>query len=147
MKMTKGQISTEILVLIGILLLLLAPVMIYAFMRSNSAKEEFAIQKAEFAANRLARLADSVGYLGGSTAIVERVEIPAYVKAVKIAGGGHDIVIEMDSSAGKKEIVQTTVFKIKAVGFEKISKEGTYLVEIRALSDFGGTEQVEMAVK
>ncbi|MEM4348201.1 MAG: hypothetical protein QXN37_01385 [Candidatus Anstonellaceae archaeon] len=145
--MQKGQISTETLALIGVILLLMIPFILYAIGKSNTAKEDFAVQKAEFAAQRLARLADSIGYLGGSSAIVEQIDVPPYVKSVRIGGGGHDIIFEMDTSSGKKQIVRTTPFNITADGFDKIKKEGTYYIQIRALSNFSGGAQIKMSVQ
>lgn len=143
-----GQVSTEILLLMGLMLALLIPLIMYAFGRANAAQEDFATQRAEFAAQRLARLADSVGYLGGAAAVVDQVDVPPHVKSIRIGGSGHDIVFEMDSTAGRKQIVQTTSFQIHSVGFERITKEGSYFVEVRALSNFtSGADQVGMTVK
>jgi hypothetical protein len=143
----RGQVSTEILLLIGLMLILLIPLIMYAFGRAGSAKEDFAVQRAEFSAQRLARLADSVGYLGGSAAVVDQIDVPPYVKSVKIDGSGHDIIFEMDSTSGRKQIVQSTPFQIRSQGFERISREGSYFVEVRALSNFTGGDQISMVVK
>ncbi|MEM4554715.1 MAG: hypothetical protein QXT25_02595 [Candidatus Anstonellaceae archaeon] len=145
--MQKGQISTETLAIVGVILLLMVPFILYAIGKSNNAKEDFAVQKAEFAAQRLARLVDSIGYLGGSSAIVEQVEVPPYVKSLNISGGGHDIVFQMETSSGKKEIVRTTAFNVTAEGLERVKKEGTYYFEIRALSNFSGGAQVKITVR
>ena len=144
----KGQVSIEILMLIGLMLALLIPLIMYSLGRANAAQEDFATQRAEFAAQRLARLADSVGYLGGAAAVVDQIDGPPYGKSISIGGKGHDIIFEMDSTAGKKQIVQTTSFQIHAVGFDRIKKEGSYFVEVRTLSNFtSGADQVGMTVK
>ncbi len=144
--MKRGQISTEVLIIIGILLLLLIPLLLYAYSKAGIASEDLAVQKAEFAAQRLASLSDSVGYLGGAAAVIDEIEIPPYVKSVKV--NGYDIVIEMDSTAGKKEIVKSSEFLIKEIGFENITKAGTYFIEVKALSNYTqGAEQVQMSLK
>ncbi|MCX8175352.1 MAG: hypothetical protein N3E51_04050 [Candidatus Micrarchaeota archaeon] len=142
----RGQISTEVLILIGMVLLILLPLIFYAYQRSNVAAEDLAVQKAEFAAQRLARLADSVGYLGGAAAVADEIELPPYVKSVSVSGA--DIIFEMDSASGKKQIVKSSDFSIKAEGFEKMKKPGTYFVEVYALPEADyGKAQVGMRVR
>lgn len=145
--MKKGQVGTEILVLIGMFLLLLLPLLIYAYGRSNTAGEDLSVQKAEFAASRLATAADSVGYLGGQAAIIEEIEIPASVKSIEI--NRNDIVFSLDMSSGQKQIVKSSAFRLKAVGLERIRKSGTYFIEVAAVSNYSATsaEQVVMTVR
>jgi len=142
----RGQMSTEILVLIGMALFLLLPVLLYAYGRANVSGEDLSTQKAEFAAHRLASLADSVGYLGGGAKVVDEIEIPPYVKNVSVSG--RDVVIEIDSVTGKKQIVAGSAFNLTSSGFERITKSGTYFIEVSALSiAHPGGAQVAMALK
>jgi hypothetical protein len=143
-KCSRGQMSVEILVLVGVALFLLIPVLLYAYGRANVSGEDLSVQKAEFAAHRLASLCDSVGYLGGASAVIDEIEIPPYVKSVRVMG--RDVVIEMDTATGKKQIVAGTSFNLTSAGFERIAKPGTYFIEVRALSGTGG-EQVQMTVQ
>jgi len=147
MSSKRGQLSTELLIIIGLMLLLLVPLLYYAYNRANIAKEDIGIQKAEFAAERLARLADSVGYLGGASMIIDEIEIPPGVKSVSISGNKHDIVFEMDTSTGTKQIVKSSAFSIRDAGVGTIKREGSYQVKIQALSDFEGEEQIEMGLE
>jgi len=142
----RGQMSIEVLVLIGMALFLLLPVLLYAYGRANVSGEDLSVQKAEFAANRLASLADSVGYLGGASAVIDEIEIPLYVKTVSV--NGRDIIIEMDTANGKKQIVSGSAFNLTSTGFERITKSGTYFIEVRAVSSTGtGGAQVKMSLK
>ena len=137
MGMKRGQVSTELLIIIGILLLLLVPLLFYSYNRANVAKEDIGIQKAEFAAQRLARLSDSIGYMGGASEIVDEIQLPPYVKSISVDPlTGHDIIINMDSTTGTKEIVASSAFKINADSFigQKF-QEGDYWVDIKAISD------------
>ena len=147
MKPARGQASTEILMLIGLMLALLVPLIIYAYGRAGAAQDNFATQKAEFAAQRLAGLADSVGYLGGAAAIVDQVDVPAGVKSVRIDSSGHDIIFGMNSPAGEKEIVKSSAFSISAPNIGRLGSGGTYFVRVRALSNFTGGAQIEMTVQ
>jgi hypothetical protein len=129
----KAQVSTEILVLVGMVLVLLLPMLFYAHGKANVAKEDAAVQKAEFAAQRLASAVDSVGYLGGQTILVEEIEMPEYVTAFGVQG--KDVVFDMDSTTGKKQIVKSTAFKIDAhSSLENVKKQGTYFIRISALA-------------
>ena len=143
----KGQLSTELLIIIGLMLLLLVPLLYYAYNRANIAKEDIGVQKAEFAAERLARLADSIGYLGGTSMIIDEIEIPPGVKSVSISENKHDIVFDMDTSTGIKQIVKSSAFSIRDSGVGTIKREGSYQVKIQALSDFEGEEQIEMGLE
>ena len=140
----KGQVSTEMLALVGLMLFLLLPLLFYAYSRSNVASEDIAVQKAEFAAQRLASAADSVGYMGGAAAVVEELEIPANVKKVSIENG-HDIVLEIDSSSGRKQLVKSSAFMISSSGFDRIEKAGIYFFEVRALSNYAANGSATVA--
>ena len=143
----RGQASTELLILIGLLLLLMLPLLLYAYGRSNVAREDLGVQKAEFLVQRLASAADSVGYLGGAASVVEEVEVPPGVKSLSVRNS-RDIVLEMDASSGKKQIVKSTAFGIEALNFGSMNRSGTYFVEISALSSFDDpAQQVRMEVK
>ena len=142
----RGQMSTEILILVGMALFLLLPVLLYAYGRANVSGEDLSTQKAEFAAHRLASLADSVGYLGGASAVIDEIEIPPYVNSVNVSG--RDIIVNMDSASGKKQIVAGSAFNLSSSGFERITKSGTYFIEVRALSTTSsGGAQVGLSLK
>ena len=133
-----GQISTELLIIMGFMLLLLLPLLLYSYGRVSITNEDIAAQKAVAAASRLAHLSDSVGYLGGAAAIVEEVEMPPNLKSVKVSG--HDIIILVDSSAGTKQIVKTSAFNLNSSGLENITHAGTYFIQISALSAGSGAQ-------
>jgi uncharacterized protein (UPF0333 family) len=139
----RGQVSTEVLILVGIALFLLIPVILYAYGRVNASGDDLSVQKAEFAAHRLASLADSVGYLGGAAAVVDEIEIPPYVKNVTV--NGRDVVIKINSIAGEKDIVASTAFELEAVRLGKVSRAGTYFIEVSALDPgSAGGKQVRL---
>lgn len=126
-----GQVSTELLAITGFMFLILIPLLIYSYGRAGIANEDIAVQKAEFAAQRLSSLSDSVGYLGGAAAVVDEIEMPPNLKRVYV--NGHDIVIVVDSSAGAKQIVKSSAFGLNSSGLENITKAGTYFIEVSAL--------------
>ena len=144
---SRGQASTEILALIGMFLMLLIPLLLYAYGRANTTSEDLSVQKAEFAASRLATAADSVGYLGGEAAVVEEIEIPANVNSLRV--NRTDIIFDLDVTGGKKQIVKSSAFTLKAEGLDRIKRSGTYYFEIAAVSNYSTTsaEQVVLRVR
>lgn len=141
---SRGQASAELLIIIGFMLLLLIPLLLYSYGRVSIANEDIAVQKAEFAANRLASLSDSVGYLGGEAAIVEEFEMPPSLKGISVSG--HDIIFLVDSSAGAKQIVKTSAFNLTSGGLENIQKAGTYFLQVSALPT-GSVAQVKIELR
>ena len=126
----RAQISTEVLILVGLMLALLVPLLIYSYNRAEIARGDLSVQKAEFAAERLAAVSNSVGYLGGATKMIEEIEMPQHMKRVYV--NNHDIVIEVYSSGGVKQIVKTTDFELESphgFGLENITAGGTYFIE------------------
>ncbi|MCX8194923.1 MAG: hypothetical protein N3G22_02345 [Candidatus Micrarchaeota archaeon] len=142
--MQKGQVSTELLVLIGLVLLLMFPLLIYSRNKAEMANENMAIQKAEFAAQRMASAADSVGYLGGSAKIIEEIEVPSNIKRAYV--NGHDIVFELETSNGITQVVKSSAFNLTSSGFERIKKSGTYYFEVSALP-LGSSSSVQIKVQ
>lgn len=159
MEKMRGQISTEILILIGLVLVLLVPLLIYAYGKANTATNDLNVQKGEFDVQRLASLSDSVGYLGGGAAITDEIEVPSNIISLYVDPvNPHDIVMNLTSQTGSMQVVQTSVFAITTPpstseeSLSKISTAGTYLIEVRALSNFTNatspdTPQVEMSLK
>lgn len=141
--MARGQVSTEVLILIGLMLLILVPLLLYAYSRANVAGEDISVQKAEFAASRLASAASSVGYLGPAAAVIEEVEIPANLRQIRT--DGNNIVLEMDSSTGVRQIVKATPFPLSASGLSQVKKAGTYFFKISALDSPPGTVGIELS--
>ena len=146
--MGKGQVGTEILVLVGMFLLLLLPLLLYAYNKAGTTGDDLSVQKAEFAASRLVTAADSVGYLGGDAAIIEEIEVPPNVNNLSV--NSHDIIFDLSGAGGDKQIVKSSAFTIKGVGLERIRPSGTYYIEVRAASNYSAvstSEQVTMTVR
>ena len=63
----KGQLSIELIVIIGLVLVIFIPLLVMVYYKSNEANEEIALHQAELSVFRLAYLANSVGSLGTNT--------------------------------------------------------------------------------
>ncbi len=135
--MAKGQVSTEVLIVIGVMLFLLVPLLLYAHSKVNLADSDLAVQKAEFAAQRLVSLADSVGYIGGEAAAIDEIEVPPGVQSVTLSG--HELVFTLNSPSGSNQIVKSSAFELvepspPAKGISAIKGAGTYFVEVQAIA-------------
>jgi hypothetical protein len=142
----RAQVSTEVLILVGLMLTLLIPLLVYSYGRANTARDDMAVQKAEFAVQRLASLSDSVGYIGGSAAIVEEIEMPPGARALRVEG--HDVIIELGSPLGARHIVQSSAFTLASSGLGNITTSGTYFIEVASVYDSeAGAQRVRLALK
>lgn len=140
--MNKGQLSTETLVLIGLMLAIMVPLLVYSYQRANIVREDLSMQKAEFAVGRLAAISDSVGYLGPDAAIVEEIEVPPH--ATRLEANGRDIVMTVVTSSGTAQVVKPSAFELEEEGLENIIAGGTYFVEARAVELEGGAQKVRL---
>jgi hypothetical protein len=142
----KGQISSEILILIGMLLVFLVPLLLYGYGKINQAGDDLSIQQAEFSAQRLASLSDSVGYLGGNAAIIDEIQIPSDTENISIQNN-RDVVITVDSPAGPEQIVQASYFNLTSPNMNSIVRPGNYFIDVQAISNISSSSQVELVVQ
>lgn len=128
----KGQVSAELLVTIGFILLMITPLLFIAYTRMGESNERLAIAQAATGGTRLAYLVDSVGGVGGNASMITEINVPAYVEGV--SAGGNEVVFTMKTSAGINEIVKVTKFNMNSTdgGFERLERPGTYHIEVRA---------------
>ena len=125
----KGQVSVELLVIVGFIVLVMVPVLFSIYMRGNDYKERISVSQVNIAAGRLAQAVDSVGYLGGNAKLVLEVQMP---QGVEVKAGSREIVFRFDDNGLRNDIVKGTKFPITTFGLEKLQKTGTYFVEVRA---------------
>ena len=111
----KGQVSTELLVIIGVVLVIFIPILVMVYFKANDASAQIASHQAELAVFRLAYLSNSVGALGTNTSITTEVYIPQGVKRINISniGGGAEVVFTIDTPSGESEIVEIIKYPVK----------------------------------
>ena len=59
--MMKGQVSTELLVVVALVLLIFIPLLVLVYTKANEANQQIASYQAELSVSRIASLANSVG--------------------------------------------------------------------------------------
>lgn len=111
----KGQVSTELLVIIAVVLVIFIPILVMVYFKANDASAQISAHQAELAVFRMAYLANSVGSLGTNTSITTEVYIPQGVSRISIKniGRGAEVVFTVDTPAGESEIVEIIKFPVK----------------------------------
>jgi type II secretory pathway pseudopilin PulG len=102
----KGQISTELMVIVALVLLIFIPLLVLVYFKANEANNQMASYQAELAVFRIAYLANSVGSLGTNTSITTDIQIPKNVKyfGTKSTGLGGEITMLVESQEGTTDI-------------------------------------------
>jgi len=113
----KGQISTELLIIIALVLLVFIPLLVLVYFKANDANQQISSYQAELSVSRIASLANSVGSLGTNTSVTTDVFVPP--ETVKFScqptGGGGEIVLQINTPEGPTDIVEIVKYPINSV--------------------------------
>ncbi len=88
MRHTKGQVSTELLVIVGIILLVFIPILVTVYFKSNETNQELKVLQAELAVTRLASSINSVGNLGAGSMLAAEVFVPENTQSIRFVPNG-----------------------------------------------------------
>jgi len=112
--MKKGQVSTELLLIVGIVLLIFIPLLTLVYFKASEANEQVAVYQAEMVVFRLAHLSNSVGSLGTDTKVYTDLYIPQNTISLESSavGGGGEITLRLATPEGESEIVEIVRFPI-----------------------------------
>ncbi|MCP4646645.1 MAG: hypothetical protein GY852_02775 [bacterium] len=138
----KGQVSNELLVVVGFILLILIPLLYIMFFKMDAIRADLSMLQVHFSVARIAFLVNAVGYMGDGSAVITEFYIPETVESVTIGGSSeHEVVFKMFTQGATNEIVQPTAFPIEANDTLKIAEEeypggGRYRLE---MENIGGT--------
>lgn len=114
----KGQISTELLVIVGLVLLVFIPLLVLVYFKATETNQQMAAYQAELAVFRVAYLANSVGSLGTNTSVTTDIFIPRNVRQFRTAtaGGGGEISMQVDTPEGPTDIVEVIRYPVANPG-------------------------------
>ncbi|MBU0591802.1 hypothetical protein KKF81_06680 [Candidatus Micrarchaeota archaeon] len=114
----KAQVSTELLIIIGFVLLLFIPLLGLVYFKSSEANQQIGAYQAELAVFRLASLANSVGSLGTDTIVYTNVYIPKETIELRTVQSGmaSEIVLEIQTPTGPTEIVEIVKYPMNSYG-------------------------------
>lgn len=111
----KGQVSTELMVIIGIILVIFIPLLVTIYMKADETQNEMASYQAEVVVFRLAYLASSVGSLGTDTVVYTDLYIPKGTKSLEIknVGNGAEILLKVSTPQGDKDFSEVIKYPVK----------------------------------
>ncbi|MGB9719274.1 MAG: hypothetical protein ACPL06_01620 [Candidatus Anstonellales archaeon] len=121
----KGQISTELIVVIAFVLFLFIPALFFAYSKAGEITNELDVRKAYVSVNRLSSLSNSVGYCGQNSSIIVEIDVPANVEKIEFksyADGGEVIAHLLDGG----DIVKQVSFQVEGDSLTP----GFYRIEI-----------------
>ena len=135
----KGQVSTELLIIVGLVLLIFIPLITLVYLKANEANAQIAAYQAELSVSRIASLANSVGSLGTDTSVTTDVFIPPNVIEMRTEnlGGGAELSLTMEGPQGPTTpIVQIIRYPIKDAGTIVDASNAGGWTRIRITSEF-----------
>jgi hypothetical protein len=119
----RGQVSTELLIIVCIVLLIFIPMLVLVYVKSGEANDKISSYQAELSVARLAYLADSVGSLGSNASVQTDIYIPSGVTTITTStvGRGGEVDFRINTPAGQSEIVEIVEYPIKNPGTYDVS--------------------------
>ena len=110
----KGQVSAELIAIIGLVLALFIPLLLTVYVKTNESNQQLYNVQAELVSTRLAYLINSVGNLGQGSSILADVFIPPYITRIQISnlGRGSQVIVRMNTPSGESEISDAIRFSI-----------------------------------
>lgn len=141
-EMKKGQVSNELLVVVGFILLLFIPLMFVMYLKLADANADLSILQAHFSAVRIAYLVNAIGYMGQGSSIITEIYVSGNVREVSI--GGNEVVIIAGLPSGDSAIVKPTSFGME--GMQKITSPGRYRLEIENIGDKVSVKMAESGI-
>ena len=152
MNSKKGQVSTEMIVVVGLVLLIFIPLITLVYFKSVESNNKLYSYQAQLAVSRLSNLANSVGSLGTETAVYTDVYLPRGTISLetKKSGNGGEIVLVVNGPDGKSELVGVVSNKISSdkkiiEEDEQGSQEGRWVrLKITSQKEAGGDVTVSI---
>ncbi|RLG19064.1 hypothetical protein DRN67_03615 [Candidatus Micrarchaeota archaeon] len=131
MHSTRGQISVEVIAIIGFLILFMLPLMYLLLTQAGEFNEEAAVASVSESSVRLATVADQVGRMGPGSKVVVQLDIPEGVESVSASDHsyGGEIVFTMRTSAGITDVVSMSAFPLsEGPNLQFLNSAGTHSV-------------------
>ena len=108
--MRKGQVSTELLVVIGFVVLLFIPLIMLVYYKTSELNRDIDGMQSRLLTSKLAFIANSLGYMGSGNALKSEFTLPDRVRTLEFrplgAGGGEVLITLSDGS----QVSQVTSF-------------------------------------
>ncbi|HIH22294.1 TPA: hypothetical protein HA238_01055 [Candidatus Micrarchaeota archaeon] len=131
-KTSKGQVSSELLIVVAIILVLFIPLIVGFYLKISEVNESISEVQAQLVASRIASLANSIGNLGSSSGVITDIYLPPSIEELNVAslGSGSEVVIRARVRGGVSELVEIIKFPVeKTINIEN-PREGMIRLEI-----------------
>lgn len=114
----KGQVSTELLIIIGLVLVIFIPLLAMVYFKANEVNDQMGAYEAEFFVYRLAYLSNSIGSLGTNSTIYTDIYIPKNIIDLKTSsvGNGGEITMKVLTANGESEVSEIIKYPVKNPG-------------------------------
>jgi type II secretory pathway pseudopilin PulG len=138
----KGQVSTELLVIVGLILLIFIPLLVLVYVKANDANQQIASYQAELTVTRIASLANSVGSLGTETSVETDVYLPPNTISLETvaSGRGGEIVLTVKGTDGDSPIADVIKYPLSNPGVLADSSAAGGRMKIRISSEYVGDQ-------
>ena len=133
----KGQVSTELLIIVGLVLLIFIPVLVLVYLKANDATQQVASYQAELAVFRLAYLANSVGSLGTNSSTFTDVYVPKDVQffGATPEGNGGTVEMKINTPQGENDITEIVRYPVDTVTLADNTTAGSW-IRVRVASEY-----------
>ncbi|MDD5337624.1 MAG: hypothetical protein PHS02_04025 [Candidatus ainarchaeum sp.] len=122
----KGQVSTELLVVIGFVVLLFIPLIMVVYYKTNELNRDIGGMQSRLLTSKLAFIANSLGYLGSGNSLKSEFSLPEGVRTLEFntLGNGGEVRITL---ADGSQISQVTSLPFDSPG--EYAGGGSYKLE------------------
>lgn len=133
-KLKKGQVSIELLIVVGVILILIIPSIIFVFnFIRNEGDEDFAISQGYLMVSRIEHSINMVGSTGTGSALKTEIQMPYNFKELLI--DEDELVLKMYITPGPLDIVRVTDYKLVSNDLTRIKSSGKYILEISSINE------------
>jgi len=144
----KGQVSTELLVIVALVLLIFIPLLVLVYFKANDANQQIASYQAELAVFRLAYLSNSVGSLGTNTTVFTDIYVPKDIETFNVSatGNGGEIQMTVDTPQGPSQIVEIVRYPVESSTLADQTMAGLWMrVQITSVYNSNGPSKIKIA--
>jgi len=114
----KGQVSLEFAVIIGLIITILIPALVFLTYSSYENKLDYASAQSTVVVSRLANEINMIGLSGPGSAMYVDVRIPQYVEYLNITG--REVTIRLMTYAGYSDVFRITRYNLVCSGTERV---------------------------
>jgi len=126
--MKKGQISTELLIVVGLVLVIFIPLLVLVYFKAGEAQTEMAAYQAQLVVFRIAYLSNSVGSLGTETTIYTDLYIPRNTVSLMAmnTGAGAELQLKLSGDQGETDVAEVIRYHLTSDSEGELTEKGSY---------------------